>query len=203
LSWSAASGALAAAALGSACCWLPLFLVTLGVSGLGAASWLEAWRPYFLGATFVLLGAAFYFVYRKPAAASTEACPPSDAGGACCTAEGRDSRRGMKTTLWFVAAAALAFALFPYYAGVFSAASPSPEDASVVEFKVRGMTCGGCAASVEKALSKTPGVASVKVDFDSSKAHVALTKDTPASKETLAAAVAQAGYETKFEEKNP
>src|SRR5215204_4618345 len=41
-----------------------------------------------------------------------------------------------------------------------------------VTLRVRGMTCGGCATSVEKALKSTDGVTDVKVSFEKGKAVV-------------------------------
>jgi copper chaperone len=41
-----------------------------------------------------------------------------------------------------------------------------------VTLRVKGMTCGGCAASVEKALKSTDGVTDVKVSFEKGKAVV-------------------------------
>ena len=55
-------GALASAVVASACCWLPLLLIAVGVSGGALAATFEAWRPVLLPVTFVLLGLAFYFV---------------------------------------------------------------------------------------------------------------------------------------------
>lgn len=52
-------GALVSAIIASACCWLPLLLIALGVSGGALASIFETWRPVLLPTTFVLLGLAF------------------------------------------------------------------------------------------------------------------------------------------------
>ncbi len=42
----------------------------------------------------------------------------------------------------------------------------------LVELKVSGMTCMGCVRGVEKALTRTPGVSSAKVDLASALAVV-------------------------------
>jgi copper chaperone CopZ len=57
-------GAVFTAILGSACCWLPLLLIAFGFSAAGVGSFFEQYRPYFLTATFILLGIAWYFTYR-------------------------------------------------------------------------------------------------------------------------------------------
>ncbi|GIW73130.1 MAG: hypothetical protein KatS3mg102_2672 [Planctomycetota bacterium] len=127
-------GALLAALLASACCWLPLVLLALGLSGGALAARFEAWRPVVLPLAFALLAVAFYLSYRRPrmpaaaggAAAGAEgacsaaegAAPPS---AACCTSGGEAAPRALRTAnramLWVVSALVLAFALFPEYAG--------------------------------------------------------------------------------------
>ncbi|GGY27309.1 hypothetical protein GCM10011289_33420 [Paludibacterium paludis] len=60
--------------------------------------------------------------------------------------------------------------------------------------KVVGMTCGGCAASVEKALGKVPGVMAVKASHADAQATVsgeALESRLP----ELRAAVENAGFD--------
>jgi copper chaperone len=41
-----------------------------------------------------------------------------------------------------------------------------------VTLRVKGMTCGGCATSVEKALKSTEGVQNVRVSFERGKAVI-------------------------------
>ena len=57
--------------------------------------------------------------------------------------------------------------------------------------KVAGMTCGGCAKHVEKALRGVEGVSSVTVDLPQGTASVEGT----ASLEAMAASVTEAGYQ--------
>ena len=59
--------------------------------------------------------------------------------------------------------------------------------------KVEGMSCGHCAARVEKALAAVPGVNEAKVDLDSKTARVTLT--AAVSDDALKAAVSDAGYD--------
>ncbi|MFL9592950.1 heavy-metal-associated domain-containing protein [Aeromonas schubertii] len=42
----------------------------------------------------------------------------------------------------------------------------------MIELKIEGMSCGGCAASLERALGAQPGVTAVKVDFASATARI-------------------------------
>jgi len=65
-------GSILAAVVASACCWLPLLLLSLGVSAAGVSAKFEPMRPYFLTLTGVLLAAGFYFAYRPAPACSPE-----------------------------------------------------------------------------------------------------------------------------------
>jgi copper chaperone CopZ len=58
-------------------------------------------------------------------------------------------------------------------------------------YRVQGMTCGGCAKHVEKALRSVAGVTGVAMDV----AKGSATVDGDASFEAMAKSVAAAGYE--------
>jgi mercuric ion transport protein len=65
-----AAGGILGAVLASACCVLPLALVTLGVSGawIGTLTMLEPFKPYVAAVTLGLIGGGFWYVYfRQPA----------------------------------------------------------------------------------------------------------------------------------------
>lgn len=93
-------GALAA----SACCIGPVVFTLAGVGALSAsAMWLEPYRPVFLGATLLLLAAAFWREYRVPVACADDvSCPTKP-------------RRGARIALWVIAGLVLALVTFPYY----------------------------------------------------------------------------------------
>ena len=58
-------------------------------------------------------------------------------------------------------------------------------------YRVEGMTCGGCARHVEKALRAVAGVTEVSMDVAAGTATV----QGDASEDALASSVASAGYE--------
>jgi cation-transporting ATPase V len=70
---------------------------------------------------------------------------------------------------------------------------PDPVAESEVEFAVSGMSCGSCAARVERTLSRQPGVSRAAVNFATERATVVLDPQQVASDE-LVAAVAGIGY---------
>jgi copper chaperone CopZ len=63
-----------------------------------------------------------------------------------------------------------------------------------VRFAVGGMSCGGCAAGVQRALLKAPGVRAAEVSFSAGRAAV---EYDPArtDPERLAAVIAAAGHQ--------
>jgi copper-transporting P-type ATPase V len=73
-----------------------------------------------------------------------------------------------------------------------AAVRPQTEDATGVDFTVEGMTCGSCAARVQRVLARAGGVADARVNFATGRAHVAL--DRPVLTADLQARVAKLGY---------
>ena len=66
------------------------------------------------------------------------------------------------------------------------------EEQSALDFEVGGMTCGSCAARVQRTLSKQPGVEAAEVNFATHKARV--VTDGSADPGSLTAAVDAIGY---------
>jgi len=60
-----------------------------------------------------------------------------------------------------------------------------------VTYRIQGMTCGGCARHVEKALRAVAGVSDVVMDV----AQGTATVQGEAAEDALAASVASAGYQ--------
>lgn len=97
------------AAAASACCLGPVVLSAVGAGALGAAAsrW-EPYRPFFIGLTLLLLGAAFRFTHRSTGAACAR-------DGTCAP----KSRRAMKIVLWVATALVILLITLPYYVGWF------------------------------------------------------------------------------------
>lgn len=87
-----AAGALIGAGLASACCIVPLALVSLGISGAWIANLtaFEPYKPYVGAVTLAILGFGFWHVYFKPK-------PPCADGSYCARPQ---SARVTKTVLW-------------------------------------------------------------------------------------------------------
>lgn len=210
-------GTVISAIMASACCWLPLVLLTVGVSGAGIAATLEAYRPLFMVVTFGFLGAAFYFTYRpkKAVAEGGHGCCASEAtsGEACCApaTKGRFSIMAFnKVMLWVVTVLAVAFLLFPKYVGFFLASQAGENKITATSplvsrtaIAIEGMTCEACSVALQKAIKGVPGVLGAKVDFKKGQAVVSTEADRPFPKDEVLQAVTDAGYSGTVEEPQP
>ena len=164
---------LLAAVVASLCCILPIVFALGGFAIVGASTFFESLRPYFLTGTFALLGVGFYLAYRKP----KQACDPSSA-----CARPPVNRLG-RIALWIATAFVIAFAAFPYYSGAVanfllsdgSVNASSAQRASTirhVSFAVRGMYCPACAKSVQTKLMNLSGVRKATVSYQQGRVEV-------------------------------
>lgn len=205
-------GSVGSAVIASACCWLPLLLLAVGVSGVAVSATFEKYRPLFATLTFGFLAAAFYFAYRpRPKAVAGAAsqgdasCPTPAAGEACCppvAGQRWPLQKFNRAMLWVVTAIALAFVFFPNYIGAFlgggQRAGFGPNvDQYVVA--VEGMDCAGCATALEKELRTVPGVSASKVSFEKKEAIIGVPKGDVAPKDAVLAAITDAGFTGRFE----
>src|SRR5512132_3370615 len=77
--------------------------------------------------------------------------------------------------------------------GGMAAVQPHTKEApSTIDFRVEGMTCGSCAARVQRVLAKIDGVADAEVNLATGRAHLTLQRPVPAA--DLQARVAKIGY---------
>lgn len=177
------AGAIAVAVGASACCWLPLLLVAIGAGATGAGAMFESLRPYLMAATVVLLGTAFYFVYRRR---------PACDDGSCAPATGRRGR----ATLWAIAALAAVSFAFPLWSEARLDAANARADADSGEpaftIPVAGMTCAACAVSVHKAVAGVPGVVAARVEQSPGQVHVWI--EGPVEPQSVMDAIRAAGY---------
>ncbi len=193
-----AAGAVLAALLASACCWLPLLLVGAGASVMGAAAFFETYRPLFLGATGLLLAGGFYLTYvRAPA------CAP----GEVCASPNPRLRRLQRVSLWVATVLVVLFATFPSYVGALLGAGDEPPEpaASVTPaaaparaetrvYTVTGMSCESCAARLQKKLAQIPGVRAATIAFDAGTATVVFEPGR-ADDDTVLRTIADAGFQ--------
>lgn len=107
---AASAGSVVSAFLASVCCVGPLVFALLGLGGAGLLVKFEPYRPYFMAVTFALLGAGFYFTYRRPRLAPTTA----NTDGAACDCPAPRTNRAGRIMLWVATASVVGFLGFPY-----------------------------------------------------------------------------------------
>ncbi|MFQ5753384.1 MAG: mercuric transporter MerT family protein [bacterium] len=110
-------GSLLSAFLASVCCVGPVIFAALGV-GAGAtgilamsadlATSLVPFRPLFIGFSILFLGFAFYSVYRKKVAGSSEGC-------SCDVKQGSRIGKRSRSLIWVMAAIAMVLIALPYF----------------------------------------------------------------------------------------
>ena len=91
----------------SLCCIVPVAVVLVGVGSAALGAQLEPVRPFFLGLTLLLVGIAFYQVYKP----NKQDCEP---GQSCAGPEGQ---RRQRLIVWVAAILAMVVVAFPYYMG--------------------------------------------------------------------------------------
>lgn len=101
-------GVIVAAIGASLCCVLPLLVAVAGIGSAALGAQFEPIRPYFTALTLILLGFAFYRVYKPDG----RDCEP---GQSCALPAGR---RRQRILVWIVAVVALLLLAFPYYVGL-------------------------------------------------------------------------------------
>jgi hypothetical protein len=161
-------GTIVSAIMASSCCWLPVLLLAVGVSGAGIATALETYRPIFMVVTFGFLAMAFYFTYRprRVRAGSIDCCSPAPvaneiqpADPSRCTEPMAErtsnpvvaARRRFnmmafnKGMLWVVTALAVLFLFFPQYVTrLFGTGNDEiKQDMTRSMIIIEGMTCEG------------------------------------------------------------
>jgi cation-transporting ATPase V/Cu+-exporting ATPase len=73
--------------------------------------------------------------------------------------------------------------------------APEPATSHTGEFEVGGMTCGSCAARIQKVLQRQPGVADAEVNYATGRAVVTAAAGEEFDTSKLADAVEKAGYD--------
>jgi copper chaperone CopZ len=192
----AAAGSVIAAALSSACCWLPLVFIAAGLSAGGISLAFAPLRPWLIVLAVVALSYGVWSTERQARASDACACAPVP------------RRRHIlnRFTLAISALGVVAFALFPQYVdAVFGERPPvtSSRAAKQVTLRVEGMTCSGCETGIETALRRLPGVVLADASYGDGTVLVGLSPDATFGTDALIQAIAQAGYSVDSLESTP
>ncbi|WP_262152767.1 mercuric transport protein MerTP [Chryseobacterium foetidum] len=152
----------------SLCCITPVLSLIAGTSGIASTfSWLEPFRPYFIGLTILVLGFAWF-----------QKLKPQKQIDCKCEITEKQNFMQTKSFLGIVTVIAALLLSFPLYANIFF---PKTESKAIisqtskiqkVEFTIKGMTCSGCEHHVKTEVSKLKGIVEVVVSYEKGNAIV-------------------------------
>ena len=180
---------LLAAITASLCCITPVLALIAGTSGLASTfSWLEPFRPYFIGLTILVLGLAWY-----------QKLKPKNQIDCNCNTEEDPKFIQSKRFLGIVTVLAIVTLLFPYYSNIFY---PKTEKQIIVidksniqkaKFTISGMTCASCEEHVNYVVNKLPGIISSTASYEKGKAELEFDKSKTTINE-IEKAINSTGY---------
>jgi mercuric ion transport protein len=155
------------AASASLCCITPVLAIVAGTSSLATSfSWLDPLRPYFIGATFLVLGITWYGVLKSQ--------KKDDCG---CEPEKKSFFKS-KSFVSTITILSLLLIAFPSYSKFFfqkSEPAVALQDQSKnkkIELTVNGMTCSSCEMHIESEVKKLPGVSFIKASYEKKSATI-------------------------------
>jgi mercuric ion transport protein len=149
----------------SLCCIVPIVGIVGGSGSLmSSVSWLEPFRPFFIGGTFLLLGFAWY---RSLKASKADEC-------GC---DVKPSFFQSRKFLGVITVLSLLLISFPSYSKFIMqenqvAMSVDQESKKKITLGVNGMTCASCEHHIESEVIKLSGVSSVKASYASKSATI-------------------------------
>ncbi len=169
------SAGLLTAVAASLCCITPVLALVAGTSGLASTfSWLEPFRPYFIGLTILVLGFAWYQKLNTKKEIDCN-CETANLTG---DKAGKPKFTQSKTFLGIVTAFAIVMLAFPYYSSVFYPKTEkqiimvNPSNIQRIEFTIKGMTCASCEKHVNHEVNKLTGIISSKASYENGNAIV-------------------------------
>ncbi|MEP2671563.1 MAG: mercuric transport protein MerTP [Cyclobacteriaceae bacterium] len=152
----------------SLCCITPVLALIAGTSGIASTfSWIEPFRPYFIGLTVLVLGFAWYQKIKPKKQVDCE-----------CETDEKPKFIQSKSFLGLVTVFAALMLTFPNYAHIFYPKSDKQivvvekSNFETVEFKINGMTCTSCAEHVNHEVNKLAGILKSEASYESGNAIV-------------------------------
>lgn len=173
----------------SLCCITPVLALIAGTSGLASTfSWIEPFRPYFIGLTILVLGYAW----------SQKLKPQKEIDCDCDTDE-KPKFIQSKTFLGIVTVFAIVMLAFPYYSEIFYTNTEKQiivvdkSDIKTLEFKISGMTCASCEEHVNHEVNKINGIVSSTTSYENGNAIIEFDK-TKTNEREIEKAINSTGY---------
>ncbi len=173
----------------SLCCITPILTLFAGSIGLTSTfSWLEPFRPYFIGLTILVLGFAWY---RK--------LKPVNQVDCACETKNAPNFTQSKGFLGIVTVTAGLMLTFPIYASLFYPKSQNQvilikeSNFESVEFVVGGMTCVACQEHIIHEVNKLPGIIKSVVSYEQGNAIIEFD-NSKTTNEAIEKAIVATGY---------
>ncbi len=152
----------------SLCCITPVLALIAGTSGLASTfSWIEPFRPYFIGLTVLVLGFAWYQKLKTQKEIDCD-----------CDTDEKPKFIQSKSFLGIVTVFAIVMLAFPYYSEIFY---PNTEkqiivvdkaDVKAIEFTIKGMTCASCEEHVNHEVNRLNGIVSSTTSYENGNAII-------------------------------
>ena len=181
----------------SLCCITPVLALIAGTSGIASTfSWIEPFRPYLIGLTFLVLGFAWY-----------QKLKPQKEIDCDCEMDEKPKFIQSKKFLGIVTVFAIVMLAFPYYSGIFY---PNTEkqiivvdksDIKTTEFKISGMTCASCEKHVNHEVNKLNRIVNSKASYKNENAIVEFYK-TKTNETEIEKAINSTGYKVTDKKEN-
>lgn len=145
----------------SMCCITPVLAIAAGTSSLATSfHWVEPFRPYFISASVLVLGFAWFQSFRNK--------KEDD-----CNCETPKKKSFFQSRTFLSAVTILSFLLitFPSYSKLFFQDSETQlvqeqNKNKKIELTVSGMTCTSCELHIESEVKKLSGVSFVKASYE-------------------------------------
>lgn len=172
----------------SLCCIVPVLGLIGGSSSLvSTISWLEPFRPFFVGGTVVLLGFAWYGFFR--------ASKKDDCGCAPAKTSFFQSKKflGGVTILSLLLLSFPSFSRYLMQGQASIAINEDQEKTKKITLGVNGMTCASCEHHIESEVTKLSGVASVKASYEN-KSTIVEYNPQKVDEAKIIAAINETGY---------
>lgn len=170
----------------SLCCITPVLAMTTGTSSLlSSFHWTEPLRPYFIGASVLILGFAWFRAFKTDEVDE-------------CGCEPKKKFIQSKTFLGIVTIISALLISFPSYSRYLFdsgeiAINQDQDQTTKIELPVKGMTCISCEVHIESTLKKVPGVRSVKASYTEASTKIEYDPGK-VSKDQLITAINETGY---------
>jgi copper chaperone CopZ len=181
----------------SLCCITPVLAFIAGTSGIASTfSWIEPFRPYLLGLTFLVLGFAWY----------QKLTPKKEIDCECETVE-RTKFLQTKKFLGAVTMFAVVMMAFPYYSVFFY---PDTQNQTIIvdksniktaEFNISGMTCASCEKHVNHEVNKLNGIVNSNASYENRNAIVEFDR-TKTNETEIEKAINSTGYKATDKKEN-